>query len=81
MQWSWDGTVNWTAPRRVALAFTPVLAALVLLFVGYLTTALEPREGQEGYDVPVLLFMALMFTAIHAVHLKLINKTLGSHDR
>jgi hypothetical protein len=47
MQWSFAGSVNWTAPRRIALAFTPTLAALmpggtaVLVLVSG-----EPRPGQ-----------------------------------
>ena len=30
MQWSLKGTVNWTAPRAIAFAFVPVLAAVVM---------------------------------------------------
>ena len=31
MQWSLSGEVNWSAPRVAALAFVPVLAALLLV--------------------------------------------------
>ena len=36
MQWGWDGRINWTAPRRVALGFMPFLAALILVPVSLL---------------------------------------------
>lgn len=32
MQWSLSGTVNWSAPRLVALGFGPVLAICFLAF-------------------------------------------------
>lgn len=76
MQWSMDGSVNWTAPRPVALAFTPVLAAIVLAAVVWLTTSLTPRPGQEGFAIPTLFFVALVFVAAHAFHLWLIRSSL-----
>ncbi len=33
MQFGLDGTVNWTAPRRLGLAFAPALGAIVLISV------------------------------------------------
>ena len=76
MQWSLNGSVNWTAPRPVALAFTPILAAIVLGATVWLTTALTPRPGEEGFAVPVLVFVALMFVGVHAFHLWLIRSSL-----
>lgn len=76
MQWLLDGTVTWTAPRRVALAFTPVLAACVLTVIAGLPLFLEPRAGQEWMEVPVILGVALLFVGIHALHLFMIGKTL-----
>jgi len=72
MQWLLDGTVIWTAPRRVALAFTPVLAAFVLAATVAMTLLLKPRPGQEGLEVPVVAGMALVFIGAHALHLWLI---------
>ena len=72
MQWSIGGKVNWTAPRRIALAFTPALAGIVLLAaaLGY---AREPDR-----EVGVLTLMALCFAAAHLLHLWLIQRrTLG----
>ena len=78
MQWSLSGSVNWTAPRAVALAFTPVLAAIVLLATVALTTFLQPRPGQAALVIPTNIFMALVFVGAHALHLRLIE---NSHRR
>jgi hypothetical protein len=77
MQWSFGGNVNWTAPRRIALAFTPALAAVTM--GGVLLLILlsgDPRPGQEGMGPPVLLFVGLMFLAVHALHLWLIDRSV-----
>ena len=76
MQWSLDGSVNWTAPRAVALALTPVLAAGSLAATVAMTYFLKPRPGQEGLELPVVLFMATVFVAAHGFHLWMIGKTL-----
>lgn len=78
MQWSLSSSVNWTAPRIVALSFTPVLAiAILMLFViGAMT--LHPRPGQEGAVIPVLIAMGTCFIAAHLFHLWMIAKTLRS---
>jgi hypothetical protein len=75
MQWLLDGSVTWTAPRLVALAFTPVLAGIVLAATVWLTT-LTPRPGQEDFAIPTLIFVALVFVGAHAFHLSLIQKSL-----
>lgn len=81
MQWSLDGLVNWTAPRLIALAFTPVLATCVLLAAVVATVVLEPRQGQDGLEVPSVLVMGLTFIAVHALHLKMIARTFEQVDR
>lgn len=80
MQWSMDGSVNWTAPRRVALAFTPILAAIILSATAVLTTVMKPKPGQEGFVIPSLLFGALVFIGAHALHLWLIGNSLRRDD-
>ena len=76
MQWSLGGNVNWTAPRRIALAFTPALAAVTLGGVVLLILSSgDPRPSQEGMGPPVLLFLGLMFLAVHALHLWLIDRS------
>lgn len=81
MQWWLDGSVNWTAPRPLALAFTPVLAALVLAAAVISTIFLEPRRGQEHLEVPVIVALALTFITVHALHLKLMARTLERDRR
>ena len=76
MQWSANGSVNWTAPRAIALAFTPVLAAISLLATAVLTTFLHPKAGQGGFVIPTNIVMALIFIGAHALHLSLIRKSL-----
>jgi hypothetical protein len=76
MQWSLTGEVVWTAPRRFALALTPTLSIAALAATVVSTIALEPRPGQEGYEVPIILLVALVFIGAYALHLRLIDKTL-----
>ena len=54
MQWSLDKSVNWTAPRPLALALTPVLAAIILSATVALTISVKPKAGQEGLKVPTI---------------------------
>jgi hypothetical protein len=77
MQWALNGSVNWTAPRRIALSFTPVLATCVLTAVVVSTLVFEPRRGQEGTVIPAVLFMAIMFVGVHAFHLWLVRRTIS----
>lgn len=81
MQWSIDGEVNWTAPRRIALALTPALGSAVLLLVAALTMLSRPRAGQEGYEIPVVVLIAGGFIAAHGFHLWLLHRSLDRNDR
>ncbi len=81
MQWSISGSVNWTAPRVVALSFTPVLTIGILIFFVIGSMTMNPRPGQEGAVVPTLLAMGGVFIAAHVFHLWLIDKTLRSTER
>lgn len=76
MQWFLNGSVTWTAPRMVALAFIPVLGAVVLALTAASTALLQPRLGQEWLAVPVEIFVALLFIAAYALHLRLIAWSL-----
>lgn len=76
MQWSISGSVNWTAPRLLALAFMPVLGAIILTAATIATITMTPRPGQEGFEIPVIIFMSLGLVAAHALHLWLIRRTL-----
>jgi len=76
MQWWLDGSVNWTAPRQIALAFTPVLGTFCLLGAAALTTLTPPRTGQEGLVIPANIAMAVVFVGAHAFHLWMIERTI-----
>jgi hypothetical protein len=80
MQWSLDRSVNWTAPRPVALSFTPVLAAIVLSGTIALTIYSTPKPGQEGLEAPIIMFVALVFIGAHAFHLWLIGNSLPRNE-
>ena len=76
MQWSLGGSVNWTAPRRLALAFTPTLGALVLGSTAIMTLFGDlPRRGQE-VGAPVLAVVGLAFLGAHGLHLWLIERSV-----
>lgn len=82
MQWSLSRskplseTINWSAPRVLALSFTPFLAVctLVLFTIGAMT--LTPRPGQEWMMIPALIFIGGVFVAAHAFHIWMIGKAL-----
>ena len=76
MQWSLSGSVNWTAPRLVALSSTPALTMAILAFFVMGSMTMQPRPGQEGAVVPALLGMGVCFIAAHVFHLWMISKTL-----
>ena len=75
MQWWLDGSVTWTAPRPVALAFTPILAAVCLPAVVALTIFGRARPGQEGVLIPAIILVALVLFGFHAFHLWLMQRT------
>ena len=72
MQWWLDGSVTWTAPRPVALAFTPVLAALCATLLPLANRA----AGQKPPEPGEVAIAAVAFIAVHALHLWLIGRTL-----
>jgi hypothetical protein len=76
MQWQLDGTVTRMAPRRLALAFTPVLTVLVLTATVALSLLTEPRPGQAWMLIPVTLFVGFTAVSAHAFHLWMMNKLM-----
>jgi len=77
MQWSLTGSVNWFAPRTLALAFMPCLAALMLAGTTVASIVATSRPEQEGVVVPVIAAMALGLVGAHALYLWLISRTVG----
>ncbi|GAD49753.1 hypothetical protein NT2_06_01930 [Caenibius tardaugens NBRC 16725] len=76
MQWYLDGEVTWTAPRRIALAFVPALAIPIIWATVALTIFVAPRPGQDGFEIPVTLFMGGIFVGAHFLHIWLIDRHL-----
>ncbi|WP_148213357.1 hypothetical protein [Rhodospirillum centenum] len=78
MQWGLDGQPTWSAPRRVALFFTPTLAALILTSLLWITGAVG--DSVLG-AVPLLAIVCFAFVAAHLLHLSLLaqRQKPGSH--
>ncbi|MBX3598411.1 MAG: hypothetical protein KF874_12650 [Rhizobiaceae bacterium] len=62
--WSLKGNVNWTAPRVLALSFTPILAVAVLF-------AVSSRTGGDAFALAVI---GIVFVAAHLLHIWLIDR-------
>jgi heme/copper-type cytochrome/quinol oxidase subunit 3 len=80
MQWSLAGTVNWTAPRALALALIPALGTGLLGFIALLALNVRPRAGQEGMVLPVTMLVGAAFLGAQLVHFWLIERTLDRDD-
>lgn len=72
MQWGFDGRPTWSAPRKLALAFTPALYSLTMLAIAFLI----PVQWEP--DVPAMLgvmtVVATAFVAAHLFHIWLIRR-------
>ena len=77
MQWSLAGTVNWTAPRALALSLTPALGTGLLGFITLLALNVRPRAGQEDMVLPVTMLTGATFVGVHLFHFWLIKRTLN----
>ncbi|MNS64565.1 hypothetical protein D3C72_976990 [compost metagenome] len=73
MQWGFDGRPVWSAPRDLALAFTPVLAALTLMPTALLSLMGPSRQGADLF-FDVLIGMGLVWIGAHALHLWLVRR-------
>ena len=76
MQWGFTGEVNWSAPRRLALAFMPMLAVALLGFFTFMSMEVPPRAGQEGLVFPVLVVMGAALVAAQLLHFWLVERTI-----
>jgi hypothetical protein len=76
MQWSLSGSVNWSAPRLVALAFMPVVFGGVFVFYVVSARMGRVRPGQEGLIVPMLILIGGGFIAVQLFHFWMIDRTL-----
>ncbi len=69
MHFRLDGTPGWTAPRALGLAFTPILAAFVLLPAAALL-------GNLGLGPLPVLPLSFSFIAVHLLHVRMMAKAL-----
>ena len=69
MHFRLDGTPGWTAPRALGLAFTPLLAAFILLPAAALL-------GNLGLGPLPVLPLLLSFIGIHLLHIRMMAKSL-----
>ncbi|QJU58881.1 hypothetical protein HL653_14875 [Sphingomonas sp. AP4-R1] len=76
MQWGFTGQVNWSARRRVALAFVPVLAIVLLGFFTVISINVPPRAGQDDLVFPILVVMGVTLVAAQLFHFWLIERTI-----
>lgn len=74
MQWSASGTVNWRAPRLVAIAATPVLM-LALMVVIFILSRNDLAERNMA-----LLWLAFLGPPLQAVHMALVARTVENED-
>ena len=66
MQWGLNGKPTWYAPRKLAFAFSPALAAVVVACVLFMK---EPA-------LHLALLIAAVFFAAHLIHLWLIYRDI-----
>lgn len=84
MQWSLSRerplahSVNWSAPRPIALALIPGLGIATLAALVALMENSTPRPGQEGVALPAFLFIGCVFITVQVFHLWMVKKTLDS---
>ena len=81
MQWWITGEVTWSAPRRLALAFMPALAIVLLGFVTIMALNVPARAGQEGLVLPTTIGMGATLIAAQLLHFWLIARTLRHQVR
>ncbi|WP_267414823.1 hypothetical protein [Sphingomonas sp. GC_Shp_4] len=73
------GEVNWSAPRRLALASMPTVAIAVLGFQTFLSVSVALKPGQEGLVLPMLVGTGATLIVVQLLHFWLIEKTLRRH--
>lgn len=78
MQWGLDRKPTWSAPRGIALAITPLLAAFTLTPFSLASLWVEPDERLEFRLV--LALVSLAYIAVHALHLYLMTRWLRSQS-
>ncbi len=76
MQWGLSGQVNWSAPRRIALAFIPVLGILVFASLLLADNSRDMRAGRADTGLVPIVATGILLLAIQQLHLSLAGRTL-----
>jgi hypothetical protein len=74
MQWSPNGTVNWRAPRLVAIGATPVLMLTLIGLIFFFS-----RHDHAERDM-ALLWISFIGPALQALHMALLARTVENED-
>jgi hypothetical protein len=74
MQWTLTGSVVWSAPRRRALLFTPVLSAVILFAIAGVLSVLGEEDSTNG--LLAMCVVSGMLVGVHGFHLWLVRRTL-----
>jgi len=78
MQWGLTGRPTWYAPRRIALAFAPVLAAITMIFAALVPELLSSGTAMSKNEwlalVVVLIWMGAAWLAAHVGYLWLVRR-------
>lgn len=69
MQWGLSGQVNWTASRQIALAFHPILFAIVSSWLVF-----KSAPGHEAQTITSILICSFIMIEIQIFHLFMIDK-------
>lgn len=65
MQWDLAGKPTWTAPKLIAVLFSPILSLFVLLGTSF-ASASNPQKVEA-----ILVLIAGVFLVVHVLHLAL----------
>lgn len=74
MQWSAKGTVNWQAPRLVAVSGIPIVIAVAMGLVAYLS-----RDNPGDRDT-ALVWISIIGPAIEAFYLALLARMIDAEE-
>lgn len=75
MQWTLGGHATWTAPRRFALAFVPVIGIVILFGIALGENGDPTGDGSAARDVQAMIGVALV--AGQLLHLWLVRRSLA----
>lgn len=75
MQWTLGGHATWSAPRRFALAFVPLIGIVILFGIAFGENGDSTGDGRASRDVQAVIGVALV--AGQLLHLYLVRRLLA----